>query len=309
MKGFLNHLLVTLKLNFRNPQAVVFGYVVPIFFLVAYGSVFNHKRVDTLMGQLLTISVLGGACFGMPIALVSERERGVWRRYRLTPLPTGAFVMSVLLARYFIVLTAAALQIALAMWFYDLKFPRDPLGLFIAYSCVSFAFLGIGLVISMVANSTHAVQAMGQSLFLPMIMIGGVGVPLDMLPDWAKHVAAFLPGRYAVQAIDRTVLPFPATNTLHTSFNLVALLIIGVAATFAAGKIFRWENSQKLPRRGLFWVTLSIASWIGVGLIAEKYHYVIPPKKVAAETEPAKNKPLRKDAPSSRPSSRPLYSD
>jgi len=278
MKGFLNHLGMTLKLNFRNPQAVVFGYVVPVFFLLAYG-VLNKKHVDTLMGQLLTISVLGGACFGMPIALVSERERGVWRRYRLTPLPTGAFVLSVLLARYFIVVTAAILQIALAMWVYDLKFPRDPWGLFIAYTCVSFAFLGIGLIISMVANSTHAVQALGQSLFLPMILIGGVGVPLSMLPDWGQHVAAFLPGRYAVQAIDRTVLIFSKPSLLHTRFNLVALVIIGAASVLAATAIFRWENSQNLARRGLLWVVVSVVTWGAVGLIAEREHYVIPEKK------------------------------
>ena len=75
MKGFLRHLLITLKLNFRNPQAVVFGYVVPIFFLFAYGSVFIRGTAAPLtrqLGQLLTITVLGGACFGMPIAFVSE---------------------------------------------------------------------------------------------------------------------------------------------------------------------------------------------------------------------------------------------
>src|SRR3954470_24334431 len=85
MNGFLHHLRLTLKLNFRNPQAVVFGYVVPIFFLFAYGSVFGGQSkaapLTRQLGQLLTISVLGGACFGMPIAFVSERERGVWRRY------------------------------------------------------------------------------------------------------------------------------------------------------------------------------------------------------------------------------------
>jgi len=140
----------------------------------------------------------------------------------------------------------------------------------------------------MIANSTHAVQALGQCLFLPMILIGGVGVPLEMLPDWMKHVAAFLPGRYAVQAIDRVILKYPETSTLHTRFNLVALLIIGAASTFAATKLFRWENSQKLARRGLLWILVSIASWGAVGMIAEQYHYVIPAKKVASPSSPAK---------------------
>lgn len=284
MRGFLHHLLLTLKLNFRNPQAVVFGYVVPVFFLLAY-SALSKWPMERLMGQLLTITALGGACFGMPIGFVAERERGVWRRYRLTPLPTWAFLLSVLVGRYVIVLSGALLQIALAMIFYKMPAPRDPLGLFVAFTAVCFALLGIGLVISMLANSTHAVQAMGQCLFLPMILIGGVGVPIEWLPDWAKHVAAFLPGRYAVQAIDRTVLSFSDRSTLHTPFNLVALAIIGAAATFAAVKLFRWENGQKLPRRGLLWVLLSLGAWGVVGVIAERNHYVIPPKRTVREDE------------------------
>src|SRR5689334_22559614 len=100
MRGFLHHFLLTLKLNFRNPQAVVFGYVVPVFFLFAFAAFYAKSRVPgndmaRCMGQLLTITILGGACFGLPIAVVSERERGVWRRYRLTPMPTVALSFSV----------------------------------------------------------------------------------------------------------------------------------------------------------------------------------------------------------------------
>jgi ABC-2 type transport system permease protein len=82
MRGLVHHLLLTLRLNLRSKQALVYGYLVPIFFLLAFGSVFRSgsPRLMRQMGQLITISVLGGACFGMPTGLVAERERGVWRR-------------------------------------------------------------------------------------------------------------------------------------------------------------------------------------------------------------------------------------
>jgi ABC-type multidrug transport system permease subunit len=276
MRGFLAHFWLTLRLNFRNPQAVVFGYVVPVFFLFAFVAFFGQGRKDPLsreFGQLLTITILGGACFGMPIAFVSERERGVWRRYRLTPMPTIAFVASILLARYVLVLSAALIQLGLAM-LCGMKFPLYPWQLLLAFTVASFAFLGIGLLISMIANSTHAVQALGQSLFLPMIMIGGVGVPLRTLPEWARKVAAYLPGRYAVQAMERCVYSVSQSSKLYTSFNLIALIVIGAAASFAAAKLFRWDNAQKLPRSGLAWALLSVASWAAIGLVARQYKLV-----------------------------------
>src|SRR5580658_6001014 len=115
MRGLLQHLRLTLLLNFRSPQALVYGYLVPVFFLIAFGSIF--KTTPPLwreLGQLLTITTLGGACFGMPTAMVAERERGVWRRYRLLPASTGAFIVSTMLARFVLVASAAAIQIGLA---------------------------------------------------------------------------------------------------------------------------------------------------------------------------------------------------
>ena len=275
MRGFLAHFWITLKLNFRNPQAVVFGYVVPVFFLIAYGSVFSRmsrkEPLSAYMGQLLTISVLGGACFGMPIGLVAERERGVWRRYRLTPMPAAALVGSILLSRYVIVASAALLQVVLAQHFYNTPSPRDWGRLVIGFTMTAWAFLGIGLVISMIANSTHAVQALGQSLFLPMIMIGGVGVPLKMMPKWAHHVASFLPGRYAVQALD-PAFAIPAGNPkrYYSEFNDLALFLVGAAAIVAATRLFRWENAQKFGvGRFWLWIGVALTAWGIVGVVAE----------------------------------------
>ena len=72
--------------------------------------------------------------------------------------------------------------------------PRHPFDLFVAFTFVAFAFIGLGLVIAMLADNVPAVQALGQCIFLPMLIIGGVAVPLASLPDWAQHLSAFFPG-------------------------------------------------------------------------------------------------------------------
>ena len=94
MNGALEHLSTSLRLHFRNRMALLYGYLFPLIFLVAFWVLYRHEKIPLLrhMGELLTVSVLGGACFGLPPAMVSERERGVWRRYRLTPVPTWVVV-------------------------------------------------------------------------------------------------------------------------------------------------------------------------------------------------------------------------
>jgi ABC-type multidrug transport system permease subunit len=272
MKGLINHLLLTLKLNFRSKQALVYGYVVPIFFLLAFGSVFRSDKEPLIheLGQLLTISVLGGACFGMPTSMVSERERGVWRRYRLLPAATGGLILSTMVARFLIVLSAALLQIGLAMAFYHMPAPQHPLQMAVAFFFVCFSFLGMGLVIAMLADGVPAVQALGQAIFLPMIMIGGVGVPLRSLPVWSQHVAAFLPGRYAVETLQACALDSDRYHGLHdVRFSLIALTVIGIGGCIAGAKLFRWDVGQKLNPAARGWIVPALACWIAVGLMAE----------------------------------------
>jgi ABC-2 type transport system permease protein len=267
-RGLLRHFVLTLDLNSRSKQAIAYGYLVPVLFLVAYGSVFRAETPALLgqMGQLLTITILGGACFGMPTALVTERERGIWRRYRLLPVPTGALVGSVLAARLVIVVSAAALQIGLAHVVYGTPLPVNPIQTLAGILLVTAAFLGLGLVVAALADDVPSVQALGQCLFLPMIMIGGVGIPLLALPEWAQKTAGFMPGRYAVDLLQLCYCD-PA-GIRGGGFSMIALAVIGGGAACVGARLFRWEADRRIERSAWPWVAAALSAWLAVGLAA-----------------------------------------
>jgi len=267
-RALLGHFLLTLQLNFRSKQALVYGYFVPFFFLIAFGSVFHSERPLLLhqMGQLLTLTALGGACFGLPTGIVAERERGVWRRYQLLPVGTLSLLLSTLLARVVIVTSAAFLQVALARAIYGTPWPLHPGETALAFLVVTGAFLGLGLLIASLADDVPAVQALGQCLFLPMIMIGGVGVPLGLLPAWAQQIAGFMPGRYAVELLQLSISEPRGLG--HSSFAFLALAVIGLAAAVVGVKLFRWDGARRLGRAGMAWVATALLAWIAVGAAA-----------------------------------------
>ncbi len=268
MSGMWQHFRLTLRLHFRNRMALFYGYLFPVVFLVAFWVLYRYDQVPLIrhLGALLTISVLGGACFGLPTTLVSERERGVWRRYRLSPLSIGGFVTSTVLARYVLVVTAGLLQLVLAVGL-GMPWPAHLAELLVAFTFVAFAFLGLGLVMATLADNVPAVQALGQCIFLPMLIIGGVAVPLTALPGWAQHVSAFFPGRYAVEAIQATTT---GGGLGEAGFALFALVLIGAAGCLAGAKMFRWDVQQGRRVSGhKLWVVLALAAWLAVGLLAE----------------------------------------
>jgi ABC-2 type transport system permease protein len=293
MSALTEHLRLTLRLHFRNKMALLYGYLFPLIFLVAFWVLYRHEKVPLLrhMGELLTVAVLGGACFGLPTTLVSERERGVWRRYRLTPVPTWAIVTSTVLARYVIVLTAGLLQLGLALAI-GMTMPAHPFDLWVAFTFVSFAFIGLGLVIATLADTVPAVQALGQCIFLPMLIIGGVAVQLASLPLWAQHVSAYFPGRYAVEALQACVT---GRGIPGARFSLLALGLVGFAGCLAGAKLFRWDAQQKFASRtGKLWLVPALAAWVAVGLLADwRGRIAVPVDKEtpAAPVRPAAPRP------------------
>jgi hypothetical protein len=167
--------------------------------------------------------------------------------------------------------------------------PAHPLQLWVAFTFVTFAFVGLGLVIAMLADNVPAVQALGQCIFLPMLIIGGVAVQLTALPDWALHVSAFFPGRYAVDAIRAAAV---GDGLHHARFSLLALLLIGTAGLLAGAKLFRWDAQQRFAAmRGKGWVAVALGAWVSVGLLAEaRGHVGLPSQAAASQTAPAKGR-------------------
>lgn len=271
-----------LRLNVRSRMAMIYGFLFPLIFLAAFRALYSNDRIPLLlhMGQLLTVTVLGGACFGLPTTLVSERERGVWRRYRLSPAPAWVFVAGVLVTRYLLLLMAALLQVALAMAI-GMTAPAHPLELLTAFTVAAVAFLGIGMVIAMLVDTVPAVQALGQCIFLPMLMIGGVAVRLSSLPPWALHVSAFVPGRYAVEAIQGG---FTAAAPDSVLFDLAALALIGIAGLTVAICTFRWNPRERsADEGGRHWLALAAVMWVAVGVMAERQGRVAVPAVTVVE--------------------------
>lgn len=276
------------RLALRNRLALVYGFVFPLLFLVGFWAIYRNDPVPLALhaGQFLTVTILGSACFGLPTAMVAEREAGIWRRYRLTPTPVGVFIASTLLVRLALLLAATALQLALAHVL-GMPWPVDPLGLVLVLVVAGLAFLGLGAVIAMLVPNVPAVQALGQCIFLPMLIVGGVAVPLASLPDWALSLSVFLPGRHAVAALQACVT---GLGVGAVRFELAALVATGIAAFVAATAMFDWQPEARAAAadgRRKLWALAALAAWLGTGIAARMTGRLAPPtREVAVAADP-----------------------
>ncbi|WP_298196993.1 ABC transporter permease [Novosphingobium sp.] len=257
------NLLATL----RNPLALIYGWLFPLFFLAGFWALYRDDPVPLALhaGQFFTVTVLGSAAFGLPTQMVFERETGLWRHYAITPAPRWQFVVALVVARAVLLCGALLLQHGAARALGMPPLPH-PFSTVLALAISALCFLCIGALIGNVAPNVPAVQALGQCLFLPMLIIGGVAVPLASLPDWALPLSNLLPGRHAVVAIQTAVT---GTGTWAAGFELAALAGHGGLALLAAVVLFRWEPGAPLrPSRGTWLIVPLLGAWLGLAALA-----------------------------------------
>ena len=261
--------------SLRNPMALMYGWLFPLLFLLGFWALYERDPIPLALhaGQFFTITILGSAAFGLPTQMVSEREAGLWRHYALTPTPRWRFVLALIVARTALLAGALVLQHWAARGLGMPALPH-PVSTILALAMASLCFLCMGALIGNLAPNVPAVQALGQCLFLPMLMIGGVAVPLASLPSWALTLSNLLPGRHAVVAIQTAVT---GTGTRAAGFELIALASHGLIAMLAAVILFRWEPSaRERPGPRGWWLLPLLGAWLSLSVAADRLTRPVP---------------------------------
>ena len=129
----------------RNARAVVFTIVMPVVFLVLFNSVFAGNNGTTrfqgatvafsayFTPGIIAYSIMLTGFNGLLIALTTNRERGILKRYRGTPMPPWVFLSAQIVQT---VTTIALMAIAIVVigWVaYDVHPQTGALGAFVLY--------------------------------------------------------------------------------------------------------------------------------------------------------------------------------
>src|SRR3984957_2032773 len=119
------------KMFWRNPSAAFFNFLLPLLFLAAGGAILsgNQRDLNKLIPSIAGMSVMSATFTALAYNIVFLRDRGVLKRIRGTPLPTGSYFGGVAANA----VTNTALQIALVVLarrlFFGLGWPPEWLSL------------------------------------------------------------------------------------------------------------------------------------------------------------------------------------
>jgi ABC-2 type transport system permease protein len=235
---------VEASLLLREPAAALFTLGLPLILLALNGGQGNAPQerlggqgiVDALVPGLLVYVLATLAVMNLPETLADYRDRGILRRYRVTPLRPWQLLGSHACVQLALGTTGAALLVAVATVGFDLSAAASWPALVVAYAASAVCLLSLGFLLGAVLPTVRTTQAVAAGLYFPAIFLSGAVWPTEALPDLAQDLARALPLTYAVDALREAW----SAGTV----DLVAvgvLAVTAVAASALALRLFRWE--------------------------------------------------------------------
>ncbi len=230
------------RMFWRNPSAAFFNFLLPLLFLAAGGAILhgNQHDLDRLVPAIAGMSVMSTTFTALAYNIVFLRERGVLKRIRGTPLPTGSYFGGVAANA----VTNTVLQIAIVVLagrlVFGIGWPRhwDELIVFTVAGVVCFAALGVAF--AHVIPNFESTAAYVNAVFLPVVFVSFYVFDATSAPAFVRNIAEALPLVHLIDGLYGAML-----GASGLSDNLDALAVIGLWAVFGlyfAVRGFSWEQ-------------------------------------------------------------------
>lgn len=231
----------------RSSRGLVFTFAVPVVMLLIFGNAYGGAGVDAplklpwLMETTIQMAGYGAMMAGLSqvFAIVTERSLGWNRQLRLTPLTGAGYLVSKVVTA--LVVAAASIVLLFVVSIVVLHTDATPAhwvaaGLGLWVGIVPFALIAI--LIGQFAKPELA-QPLFMVTFLGLSILGGLWVPLSIMPSWMGGVAQALPS-YWLNRLGQ--MGAGATGVLVTPVLVLA------AWSLALGALIAWRYRRDAAR-------------------------------------------------------------
>lgn len=244
-RAFGQLLLTETRLTLRTPIGIVLGLGLPALLVVIFGSIpafrlpADPSAESTILSYyapiLSVFSLAFIALVGLPMPLATYRELGVLRRLSCTPVPPSWMLGAQLIINLAIAVIAL-LVINVGMQAFGVPPPGNPVGYAVAMTMSAATLLAIGLWVLGTARTANMANAIGQSLFFPLMFFAGLYFPREMMPETLRAISDWTPLGAGVDALQTA-----ATGDFPAAPPLLVMLGYTIFFGYLAIRRFRWE--------------------------------------------------------------------
>ncbi|WP_442935120.1 ABC transporter permease [Micromonospora sp. CPCC 206061] len=239
----------------RSRESVVFTMAFPVIMILIFASIFTWditpgvSFTQYFVTGMIATGLMTVGFQSLAIQIPIERDRGVLKRLRGTPMPKWAYFAGKVIMVAAIAVVEIALLLAVSVGFFGLELPST-VGRWLTFGWVTVLGLTActlcGIAFSSVSRTARGATATATPVALVLQFISGVFFVFTDLPVWMQQVAALFPLKWMCQGLRSVFLPesFAAQEPAGSwelgkvALILTAWCVIGLVLCL---RTFRWS--------------------------------------------------------------------
>jgi ABC-2 type transport system permease protein len=253
-----HQIVLELRQFVRSREQVVFTIGFPMIMMIIFGSIFNDEigagvsYTQYFVSGMVASGLMATGFQALGIQIPIERDRGVLKRYRGSPMPRSVYFVGKIGMVFTLAVAQVVLLLAVAVPFFDVSLPATGARwLTLAWVIVlgTTACTLCGIAFSSLPRNSRSATAMVTPVALVLQFISGIFFIFTELPPWMQQVAALFPLKWMCQGMRAVFLP-DAYGALEPAGSYELGTVALVLAAWCVGGLllclttFRWTRRQ-----------------------------------------------------------------
>ena len=226
--------------QWRNRRSFILVLLVPVIILISWRGVIDKLGPAFALSSCITIGLVAVGLMGYGNSVARDRDKGVFQRLRVAPMPSWCIMASRLIVQLVMILLLTVLVFIAGNNIDHIKLSAAGYIVGFLTALVGGAvYLGLGQVIVGLIPNAETVNSTSRLVYFVFIMVGLLG-GLGTLGNTVKEIVTWSP----YGTVNRIVAAGLQPATWNTETTMALLVTIGYAALFSmiGIKKFKWST-------------------------------------------------------------------
>ncbi|MEP6583447.1 MAG: ABC transporter permease [Ginsengibacter sp.] len=226
--------------QWRNRRSTVLILLVPVIILISWKGAIDKLGATFALSTCITLGLMAIGLMGYSNAIARDRDKGIFQRLRVTPVPTWSIMVSRLIVQF--AMTFLVTAIVFFAGYYIDKITLQPAGYIVTFftAIVGGAlYLGLGQMIVGLVKNAETVNSTTRLVYFVFIMVGMFG-ELGVLGEQFKEAVHWSPYGTVKHILAASMQP----STWNNDATMALLITIAYATIFGllGIKRFKWST-------------------------------------------------------------------
>lgn len=196
----------------------------------------RYRFIDFFVPGIIAMAIMTSCLTGALNMNAELRQKGILRKLATTPITATDWLLSNILYQLVLAVVSTTAILLVSYLVFDVRLQIS--GWLPAYIVLAtFAFVGIGMVLTPIAKEAESATAVGNAFLFPMMFLSGTFFPVEMMPWYLQEFARVLPLYYINDGLRASMIFVDNMESLRCA----AITGGFAAAVFVAGVLVtRW---------------------------------------------------------------------